>query len=102
HLRELELDRLVVGDRLAESLPFLGVADRLLEPALRDPDRPGGDVHAAELDPAHEVPESSVLAGFATENASERRSESVKCQLDRLDALVSELFQRRTNLQAGL
>src|SRR5436305_1933814 len=38
HVRELELDRLVLRDRLAEGLALLGVAQRELEGALGDAD----------------------------------------------------------------
>jgi hypothetical protein len=36
HLGELELDRLVLGDRLAEGLALLGVGDGQLEGPQRD------------------------------------------------------------------
>src|SRR3954470_2148608 len=41
HVGELELDHLVLGDRLAERLALLGVADRQLEGALRQADAAG-------------------------------------------------------------
>src|SRR6185312_14697252 len=94
HLRELQLDGLVLRDRLAERLALLGVADRLLERPCGDPDGARGDVHAAELDAAHEVGEACVLAGFAAENAGSRDTQTVERQLDGLDALVAELPER--------
>ena len=41
HVGELELDRLELGDRLAERLALLGVRQRLVVGALRDADRRG-------------------------------------------------------------
>ena len=41
HVGELELDRLVLGDRLAERLALLGVFERELQGALRDARRRG-------------------------------------------------------------
>ena len=38
HVGELQLDRLVLADRLAEGRPLLRVADRVLEGGLRDAD----------------------------------------------------------------
>ena len=64
---ELELDRLELGDRLAERLALLGVRQRLVVRPLRDADRAGGDVdpaplqrgqhllHAAALDAAEQL-----------------------------------------------
>src|SRR5260370_16262514 len=43
HVRELEADRLVLPQRLAELLAFLRVIERELEPRTRDADRTGGD-----------------------------------------------------------
>jgi hypothetical protein len=40
HLGQLELDRLVLRDGLAERLPLLSVADGQLEGAVRDPAGP--------------------------------------------------------------
>src|SRR5215213_11982122 len=49
HVRELELDRLVLRDRLAERLALLRVAQRQLQGALCDAHTARGDVHAADL-----------------------------------------------------
>ena len=58
HLGELEGDRLVLGDRLAERLALLAVAQRQLERALGDADAAGGDVDPAELERVHHLPEA--------------------------------------------
>src|SRR5436190_5407768 len=49
HVGELELDRLVLGDLLAEGLALLAVAESELQRPLRDADPAGGDVDAADL-----------------------------------------------------
>src|SRR5581483_4444333 len=101
HLCELQLDRLVLRDRLAERLALLRVADRLLERPGRDPDRPRRDVHSAELDPAHEVAEALPQACLAADHRVAGHPEPVERELDRLDALVAELAERRPDRQPG-
>ena len=93
HLGELELHGLVLRDRLAERLALLRVADGSSNARLRDADAAGGDVDAAELDPAHEVLESLADACLAAEHARRRCPEAVEHELGRLDALVAELLQ---------
>ena len=68
HLGELERDRLVLGDRLAERLSLLAVAQRQLERALGDADAAGGDVDAAELERVHHLPEALADAVAAAED----------------------------------
>jgi hypothetical protein len=72
HVGQLELDRLVLGDGLAEGVPLGGVAQRRLEGGPPHPARPGGDVDAAELEPAQDLvqplprpsgPPSTAVAG---------------------------------------
>ena len=46
HVGELGLDRLELGDRLAERAPLLGVGERLVERALRE-----ADAHRRDADP---------------------------------------------------
>ena len=62
HVGELELDRLVLGDLLAEGLALLRVAQRQLERALGDAHAAGGDVHAADLERVHHLREALVEA----------------------------------------
>src|SRR4051812_35093422 len=70
HVGELELDRLVGGDRLAEGLSFLAVAEGELERALTDPDAAGGDVDAADLEGVHHLHEALTESGLlAAEDA---------------------------------
>src|SRR4051794_5227391 len=70
HVRELELDRLVLRDRLAERLALLRVAQRELERALGDAHTPGGNVDASDFQRVHHLAEALVEAGLlAAEDA---------------------------------
>ena len=102
HLREHQLDRLVLADRLAERLALARVGERVVERRLRDADPARRDVDAADLDPAHEVLEALADAVLAAEDARRRRAEPVEDELGRLDALVAELGEaRHRDLEAG-
>src|SRR6266581_636809 len=61
HLSQLELDRLVLADRLAESLPLLRILDRFRQRPGSDAHAARRDVYAAELEPAHGLPEPAAL-----------------------------------------
>src|SRR6476646_6592892 len=91
HVRELLLDRLVLGDRLAKGLALLGIADRRFERGSRHADCSRRDVDAPDLecaeDPAEPVPEPVV----PTEHAVRADAMAVVDHLDGLDALVPEL-----------
>ena len=58
-VRDLALDRLVLGDRLAPGLPLLRVRDRLVQGALGEADPEGGDPDAPALQRVHELPEAT-------------------------------------------
>src|SRR3954465_1760268 len=93
HVGELELDRLVGGDRLAEGLPFLAVAEGELERPLADADAAGGDVDAADLERVHHLHEALAETGLlAAEDALGRALVAVVDELGRLDALVAHLL----------
>jgi hypothetical protein len=63
----------VLGDRLAERLPLLRVAQRQLERAAGDADAAGGNVDAADLERVHHLREALAKAGLlATEDAVRR------------------------------
>jgi hypothetical protein len=72
HLGELELDRLVLGDRLAEGGALLGVLDGELEGADRDAAGAGGDVDAADLDAVHHLVEALAATLLAAEDRRRR------------------------------
>ena len=55
HVGELDLDRLVAGDRLAEGLALLGVAERVFERGAGNADAAGRNIDPAELEPAERV-----------------------------------------------
>src|SRR4051794_5445641 len=92
HVGELELDRLVLRDRLAERRALLRVAQGEFERALADAHAARGDVHAADLERVHHLREALVQAGLLT--AQHGRAvdlEAVEHQLGGLDALVTQL-----------
>src|SRR3954447_11057305 len=102
HVGELELDHLVLGDRLAERLALLGVLDRQLEGALGQADAAGGDVDAADLERVHHLREALVEAAvLAAEDRVRRRLVAVEDQLGRLDALVAHLLDLGRDVEAG-
>jgi hypothetical protein len=59
HVGQLELDGLVLGDRLAEGDPLLGVGQGGVEGGPGHPHRPGGDVDATELEHAEDLGEAA-------------------------------------------
>src|SRR5262249_52333182 len=61
HVRELELDRLVLGDALAEGLTLPRVLARDVVRRLRDADRLRRDADAAAVERLHRYPEALVL-----------------------------------------
>src|SRR4029077_1543666 len=87
---KLELDRLVLGDRLPEGLPFLRVFDRFLERTLRDAQRARSHIDASDLDRGHVLDEALTL--FAPEEVRCRNVMVVERDLSRLNALVAELL----------
>ena len=97
HLRDHQLHRLMMSDLLAERLPLLRVAERIVEGCLGEADAAGGHVDAADLDPAHEVLETPADAFLASEHARRGSPEAVEHELGRLDTLVAELLQARAS-----
>ena len=88
HVGELELDRLMLGDRLAHGGAYLGVGEGGFERGPGDPYGARGDVDAADLEHAEDLGETA--AGFA-EQVRGRDAVVDVGHLDRLDALVAEL-----------
>ena len=58
HVGDLELDRLVVADRLAEGVALLRVLDRLVDAALGEADGQGGDGDPALVEDPQELGEA--------------------------------------------
>ena len=79
----------MLGDRLAEGLALLRVADRLVERPLRHADGAGGDVDATQFDGGHHLEEP--LAFLAAEHHVGRDPVIVEGQLDGLNPPVAEL-----------
>ena len=92
HVGELELDRLMLGDRLAKGPPLLRIAQRQLQRPLRDPDATSGDVHPAELERVHHLHKSLAKTGSSPpKTLAAGRPVAVEHQLGRLDPLVAKL-----------
>src|SRR6185436_5064857 len=87
---ELELDRLMLRDRLAEGLARLRVLDRIVERCLGDARAARGDVDAPELETADRTVEALALAA---DEIRRRHAEVVEHQLGGVDALVADLLQ---------
>ena len=100
HLAELELDRLVLGDRLAEGLAHLGIFGRELQRAFRHPDAARGHVDAPELQSAGRLIEA--LAFDAADQVLLRHAIVLEHQLAGIDRLVAELFQLAADGEALL
>src|SRR5205085_14590 len=100
HVGELELDRLVFGDRLAERFSLLGVAQRQLQRALGDTYAARGHVDAAHLQGVHHLGEALVQAGLlAAEDVLGRAAVAVEHELGGLDSLVAELLDLRRHVE---
>ena len=91
HLAELELDRLMLADRLAEGLADLGVFARKLERAFGNADAARGDIDASEFEPARRLEEA--LAFDAADQMIGRNAIILENQLRGIDRLVAELRQ---------
>src|SRR6185503_6761253 len=97
HLAELELDRLVLADRLAEGLALLRVPQRLGERRLRDADAACRDVDAPELEPAGRLLEA---AAFLADEVTRGDAVVLEDELGRVDALVAELLELAACLES--
>src|SRR5215217_7675060 len=103
HVRELELDRLVLCDRLAERLALLRVAQRQLEGALGDADTAGGHVHTDDLERVHHLAEAVTDARLlAAKDPLGRTDVAVVDELGGLDALVAHLLDLGRHAQTGV
>ena len=89
----------MLPDRLAERLPLLGVAQRVLERGPADAERAAGDLDPADLEAAHHLREPLALG--PAEQRCPRDMEVVEDQLAALDALVAELGQVAADGEAG-
>jgi hypothetical protein len=90
HLAELQLDRLVLADRLAEGVALARVLQRLVEGRRRDAHAARRDVDPPELEAAHRLVEA---APFLPDQIRGRHAVVVEDELCRVDALVAELLE---------
>src|SRR5213080_1339242 len=90
HVGELQLDRLVLADRLAERPSLLGIADGVLEGRLGDADGACGDVDASHLEPAHHLREAAALDAA---HEIPGHAEVLEAHLAGLHPLVPELVE---------
>src|SRR5262249_34826601 len=100
HLAELELDRLVLADRLAKSLAHLRIFAGELQRTLRNADAARGDVDAAQLQPARDLEEAPALD--AADQILGRQAIVLEHDLCRIDRLVAELRQLAHDRKAFL
>src|SRR5579883_2502037 len=98
HVGELELDRLVLADGLAERPALLRVADGVLEGRLRHTDRAGGDVDAPDLEAGERDLEPQALP--AADQVLGGHDVVLEDDLAGLDAAVAELVEVAAHRQA--
>src|SRR5712691_447316 len=103
HVRELEADRLVLPQRLAELLAFLCVIERELECRARDAERARGDTRASRFQ-CHQRTERSragvLLIGLAAEPVVQRDVTVLEDDLGRVACAHAELLLLAPHLQA--
>ena len=97
HVGERELGVLEIGDRLAELLAFLGIADRLIEAALRAAQRAGADVEPPAVEPGHGETEAVALRADAV---GDRHSHILEDHLRGGRGVPAELALRRAEADA--
>src|SRR5579862_9825099 len=98
HVRELELDRLELRDRLAELPPLLRVGEREVVRALRQADAHRRDRDPAAVENLHELLEAA--PALAEEILLGHRAGGER-QLARVGCVPAELVHRRRDLVAG-
>src|SRR3954447_2055698 len=97
HVGELVLGRLEAPDRPSELLALLGVGERVVERALREPERRGGQDHALVVEAGHQLRPTAAL------DAEERRlrhTHAVEVKLIRL--LAAERLDRSDREALGV
>ena len=98
HLAELERDRLMLGDRLAEGVAHLRVVGREPQRAFGDADAARRDVDAPELEPAGRLIEA--LALDLADQVIGRNAIVLEDQLGGIDRLVAELLELAADAEA--
>src|SRR5437763_9987957 len=98
HIRQFELNGLVLRDGLAEGRALLRIPDGVIEGRLSEADSTGCNVDTANLKPAHGMFETLSLA--AAKQAGHRDMDSVKNKFSRIYALVAQFFKSAADCQA--
>src|SRR5687768_10509576 len=98
HVGELQLDRLVLGDRFAEGPAKLRVPQRLLQTRAREPCTTRRDVGAPELEPVQHLLESAPFR--AADQVSGRHPAVDEQHLARVDAAIAELLELAHDIEA--
>ena len=98
HVRDLEADRLVAGDRPAELDPLPGVGDGVLQRAAGQPDCSCGGMDAGDFKVPHHDFEALALGADHHAGCDAR---AVKGQLPCLPAVIADLADRSTGHPVG-
>src|SRR3546814_7211002 len=88
----------MLGDRLAEGLALLGVADRILHRRPGDADAARRDVDPPQLQPAERVAQAEAL--LAADQVGGRDAVVVEDQFGGIDALVARSEEHKSQLQS--
>ena len=99
HLRELDLDRLVLADRLAEGLADLRVGDALLQGGAGDAASARRDVDPAELQATQDLLQPAALLG--PHEVLPRDLAVVEDELAGVDPLVADLLELAHDPEPG-
>ena len=97
HIRQLDLDGLMLCDGFAEGLTLLRIANGIIKGGLRYPDGTCGHINAPDFQAAHGMPKT--LAFFAAKQPCGRNTHVVEDQFRRLDPLVAQLFKGAADAQ---
>src|SRR5215469_2072018 len=97
HIRQLELDGLVLGNRLAKGGALLRVFDGVVKCRLGHTHRPRSYINTPDLQPAHNMLKS--LAFAASKQAGSRHAHSIKDKFGGLNTLVAKLFKGAAHAQ---
>src|SRR5262249_22341390 len=100
HLAELELDRLMLADRLAEGPADLRILGGQSQGSLGNAGTAGGNIDATEFKPTGRLDEA--LSFAATDQMLLGDAIVLENQLAGIDALVAEFLQLPADAEAGL
>ncbi len=91
HVRQLQLDRLEVRDRAAESMALACVGERAVEACLRHTHGPAGDVDATELERRQRLLQPLTL--LPAQHVLDRHATVAQEHFRRLRSLVAQLVE---------